>query len=107
MTIVNPEIYLAVMNCLTQIDAWNDIAVNNPIMDSKSRCICDKLDGFRAELSDEVVENLTRDIFDYVTASIDAGILYGIQVAASMNKIITNPNIYANYFMENIIKANE
>ena len=105
--LVNPEIYAAVMDCLTQIDVWNDIAVNNPIMDSRSRRICEKLDKFRPELSDKVVDSITQDIFDYVTASIDAGILYGIQVAASMNKIITNPNIYANYFMENIIKANE
>ena len=105
--LVNPEIYAAVMDCLTQIDVWNDIAVNNPIMDSKSRCICDKLDGFRAELSDEVVENLTRDIFDYVTASIDAGILYGIQVAASMNEIISAPNIYAQYIQENVLQKRQ
>ncbi len=105
--LVNPEIYASVMDCLTQIDAWNDIAVNNPIMDSRSRRICSKLDEFRPELSDEVVDSITQDIFDYVTASIDTGILYGIQVAASMNEIIANPNIYSQYIWENMLQKRE
>ena len=105
--LVNPEIYASVMDCLTQIDAWNDIAVNNPIMDSRSRRICEKLDKFRPELSDKVVDSITQDIFDYVTACIDTGILYGIQVAASMNEIISAPNIYAQYIQENVLQKRE
>ncbi len=52
--LVNPEIYLEVMNILLQTDVWYDMEDNNPIISSASENIFDKLEKLRGQLSDEV-----------------------------------------------------
>ena len=42
--LVNPEIYLEVMNILLQTDVWYDMEDNNPIISSASENIFDKLE---------------------------------------------------------------
>ena len=56
--LVNPEIYLEVMNILLQTDVWYDMEDNNPIISSASENIFDKLEKLRGQLSDEVWTSL-------------------------------------------------
>ncbi len=105
--LVNPEIYLEVMNILLQTDVWYDMEDNNPIISSASENIFDKLEKLRGELSDEVVDKLSYDIFNYFSAGTETALLYGIQVAASLNEIICNPNVYSQYMLENFMQVDK
>ena len=51
------------------------------------------------------MDKLSYDIFNYFSAGTETALLYGIQVAASLNEIISNPNVYSQYMLENFMQV--
>lgn len=101
---VKREIYLDIMNHIMQTEVWNKIEKSNPMIDASSRRLHALLDNLRGQLSDEIVETISRDVFYYVTTTAESAVLYGMQVGNVLNQIIDNP---LKYNAKNIIQANE
>ena len=87
----NQELYADIMEHIMQTEVWEQIEKNNPMIDTSSRRLHALLNNLRGQLSDEIVETIFNDIFNYVTATAESAVLYGIQVANALNEIIANP----------------
>ena len=102
----NQELYADIMEHIMQTEVWEQIEKNNPMIDTSSRRLHALLNNLRGQLSDEIVETIFNDIFNYVTATAESAVLYGIQVANALNEIIANPAAYSqNTLKSSIIKA--
>ena len=91
----NQELYADIMEHIMQTEVWEQIEKNNPMIDTSSRRLHALLNNLRGQLSDEIVETIFNDIFNYVTATAESAVLYGIQVASALNEIIANPAAYS------------
>lgn len=91
----NQELYADIMEHIMQTEVWEQIEKDNPMIDTSSRRLHALLNNLRGQLSDEIVETIFNDIFNYVTATAESAVLYGIQVANALNEIIINPNAYS------------
>ena len=98
----NQELYADIMEHIMQTEVWEQIEKNNPMIDTSSRRLHALLNNLRGQLSDEIVETIFNDIFNYVTATAESAVLYGIQVANALNEIIANPAAYS----QNVLQKN-
>ena len=98
----NQELYSDIMEHIMQNEVWEQIEKNNPMIDTSSRRLHALLNNLRGQLSDEIVETIFNDIFNYVTATAESAVLYGIQVANALNEIIANPAAYS----QNVLQKN-
>ena len=98
----NQELYADIMEHITQTEVWEQIEKNNPMIDTSSRRLHALLDNLRGPISDEIVETISDDVFNYVTATAESAVLYGIQVANALNEIIANPAAYS----QNVLQKN-
>ncbi len=98
----NQELYADIMEHIMQTEVWEQIEKNNPMIDTSSRRLHALLDNLRGPISDEIVETISDDVFNYVTATAESAVLYGIQVANALNEIIANPAAYS----QNVLQKN-
>ena len=63
----NQELYADIMEHIMQTEVWEQIEKNNPMIDTSSRRLHALLNNLRGQLSDEIVETIFNDIFNYVT----------------------------------------
>jgi len=95
-------LYMDIIKHIMQTELWDEIEKSNPMIDASSRRLHALLNNLRGQLSDEIVETIFNDIFNYVTATAESAVLYGIQVANALNEIIANPAAYS----QNVLQKN-
>lgn len=98
----NQELYADIMEHIMQTEVWDEIEKSNPMIDASAKRLNALLDNLRGPISDEIVETISDDVFNYVTATAESAVLYGIQVANALNEIIANPAAYS----QNVLQKN-
>ncbi len=96
------NLYMDIIKHIMQTGAWDEIEKSNPMIDASARRLHALLNNLRGQLSDEIVETISDDVFNYVTAMTESAVLYGIQVASALNEIIANPAAYS----QNVLQKN-
>ena len=103
--LINQELYSDVAERLLQTEVLTNMEAQNPAIKYTCKQLYDFLEKFRGQLSNEVLEEITDYIGDYISATADCAILYGIQAGVALNEIIDNPNFYSQYMLDNFIQA--
>ena len=62
-------LYMDIIKHIMQTELWDEIEKSNPMIDASAKRLNALLDNLRGPISDEIVETISDDVFNYVTAT--------------------------------------